>query len=64
MDKFEYRTFIYDTKSIMGGKVDPDFEHTLNQFGADGWELVSSVSTNQGNGFTKSIVSIFKRKLA
>lgn len=64
MEKFEYRTFIYNTEGWMGGKVDnKDFEMELNKLGLDGWELVSSVSTNQGNGYTRSIVSIFKRKI-
>lgn len=64
MEKFEYRTFIYDTEGWMGGKVDNrDFEMELNKLGLDGWELVSSVSTNHSYGQTRSIVSIFKRKI-
>jgi len=64
MEKFEYFTLIYNTEGIMGGKVDTsDFQNRLNVLGLEGWELVSSVSTNQGNGYTRSIVSIFKRKL-
>ncbi len=48
----------------MGGKVDSDhFRDELNRLGGDGWELVSCVSTNQGNGYTRSIVSVFKRKI-
>ena len=64
MEKFEDFTLVYDTDGIMGGKVDAnDFQNKLNKLGLEGWELVSSVSTNQGNGFTRSIVSIFKKKI-
>ena len=65
MEKFEYHTFIYDTAGFMGGKVDAnDFQDRLNMLGSQGWELVSSVTTNQGQGFTRSIVSVFKRKVS
>ena len=64
MAKFEYRTMTYDPKGIWGGKVDTqDFQERLNDLGAQGWELVSSVATAQSYGVTKSVVSIFKRKI-
>ncbi|HNY13539.1 MAG TPA: DUF4177 domain-containing protein [Oscillospiraceae bacterium] len=31
--------------------------------GEEGWELVSSTTTNQGEGYTRSMIFIFKRKL-
>lgn len=64
MEKFEYHTLIYNTEGFTGGKVDGnDFQNKLNALGSQGWELVSCVSTNQGNGFTRSIVSIFKKRI-
>jgi len=64
MAKFEYRTMVYDTHGMMGGKInEKDFQDKLNMFGENGWELVSSVATNQGNGYTRSIISIFKKKI-
>ena len=64
MAKFEYYTMIYDTKGWTGGVVHVgDFQNRLNVLGSNGWELVNSVSTNQSYGSTKSIVSIFKRKI-
>lgn len=64
MEKFEYNTYVYDTKGWMGGLIESqDFREALNNFGRDGWELVSSVSTTQGNGYTRSILCIFKRKI-
>lgn len=63
MEQYEYYTFIYDTKGFWGGSVDvSQFQNKLNDLGNDGWELVSSVSTNQSYGSSKSIVCIFKRK--
>ena len=63
MEKFEYRTMIYDPKGAWGGEVDRELEERLNALGSQGWELVSSVATAHAFGSTKSIVSIFKRKL-
>lgn len=63
MEKYEYHTFIYDTKGFLGGTVDADkFQNELNFLGNEGWELVSSISTAQSYGSSKSIVCIFKRK--
>ena len=64
MERFEYYTYIYDTEGFCGGKVRvEDFQTELNRLGNDGWELVSAVSTNQGNGYTRSIVCILKRRI-
>ena len=63
MDKYEYKVIAYDTKGLFGGKVDSrELESQLNQFGNDGWEMVSCTSSNQSYGSSKSIVFIFKRK--
>lgn len=63
MDKYEYKTLTYDTKGFWGGSVDAgQFQSELNILGNDGWELVSSISTTQSYGSSKSIVCIFKRK--
>ena len=62
MEKFEYRTMTYEAKGAWGGKVDSELEERLNALGSQGWELVSTVATNQ-IGSTNSLVSIFKRKV-
>jgi hypothetical protein len=63
MDKFEYKVIVYDTKGVFGGDVEAhQIENNLNVLGNDGWELVSSTSTNQSYGSSKSIVFVFKRK--
>lgn len=63
MDKYEYKTFVFDTKGVFGGIVDTSqFENALNVLGNDGWELVGSFSTAQAQGASKSIVCILKRR--
>ncbi len=63
MDKFEYKVIAYDTTGFFGGNVNTgELESRLDQLGNDGWEMVSSASTNQSYGSSKSLVFIFKRK--
>lgn len=62
MEKYQYDTYIYDTRGFSGGKVNAEeLCDELNRRGSAGWELVSSVSTNHADGPTRSIVFIFKR---
>lgn len=64
MEQYEYKTLYTDAKGVFGGKVDKyTFENELNQLGAEGWELVSTVPTAQSYGSTRWIISIFKRKI-
>lgn len=61
---YEYKTVSYNAKGILGGKVDAyEFELMLNQLGAEGWELVSSLASNTTHGQTSYIISIFKRMI-
>lgn len=65
MEKYEYYTYVYDTEGFSGGKINANkLGSEINQLGNLGWELVSSVSTNQANGYTRSIMCIFKRKIS
>ena len=64
MNRFEYKTVMYHPGGFGGGKVDPnDFQDTLNRLGYEGWELVSCIASNAGNGYTRDIISVFKRKV-
>lgn len=64
MEKFEYKTLFTDAKGMFGGKVDKyGLQGELNELGAQGWELVSSVPSAQSYGSTRWIISIFKRKI-
>ena len=64
MERFEYKTLLTDAKGFWGGEVDAvAFQNQLNELGAEGWELVNSVSTAQAQETTRWIVSILKRRL-
>lgn len=63
MKQYEYKTISTDAKGFLGGKVDIEsFEAQLNELGAQGWELVETLASNQDFGSTRYIVSIFKRE--
>lgn len=63
MDRFEYKTIKIETKGMMGGILPIDeWDRRLNALGAEGWELVSCFTTNQGNGYSREAVAVFKRK--
>lgn len=49
---------------FLGGQINASqFVNELNRLGNDGWELISSVSTNQDFGSSRNIICIFKRKI-
>ena len=63
MTQYEYKVFTYNTKGVFGGKIkNRELESQLNMFGNEGWEMVSSTSSNQSYGASKSLVFIFKRE--
>ncbi|AJS60008.1 DUF4177 domain-containing protein [Paenibacillus sp. IHBB 10380] len=63
MDQWEYKTIKYKTIGFLGGKVDEEqFEEDLNQYGFDGWELVSCFDTSNMQGQTVEVIIVFKRK--
>lgn len=62
MTRYEYCLKKYDGKGLLGGKIDlTEVEADLNRMGAEGWELVSMLGTNQEMGSTRWIVATFKR---
>lgn len=64
MTHWEYKTLEFEAKGFwVGGIVDTDLlNDELNKVGADGWELVSMVNTNQYQGASRKIIAVFKRK--
>jgi hypothetical protein len=65
MRRFEYRTVKCDIggKWFSAAEFDPGtLDVVLNSHGQQGWELVSSIDTNQG-GTSRYLVLIFKREL-
>lgn len=66
--RWEYATLVYEPErnSLFdpGGDVDQSgLDVELNGWGAEGWELVSAVDTNDRSGGTRLILFVFKRPL-
>lgn len=60
---WEYRTLKYATGGFLGGKIDEqEFQDELNEYGSQGWELVSCFDTSQSQGASRDIIVVFKRK--
>lgn len=63
MEKWEYVSIKVETKGFIGGILEiEDFDYQLNKLGEDGWELVSCFSTNAGQGTSREVIAVFKRK--
>lgn len=64
MERWEYKTLTFKTGGFWGGKVDKlEFQEQLNLYGREGWELVSCFDTSQGQGASRDVVAVFKRRL-
>lgn len=62
MQKWEYKTLKIKTHGFFGGKIDEeDLEAQLNEYGEDGWEVVSCFDTNQSEGSSLNVVIVMKR---
>ena len=61
--KFEYSTVVFDTTSFfVGSAMDHDaFNQKLNDYGAQGWELVNALALDRMRGSTYEVVAVFKR---
>ncbi len=63
MEQWEYLSVKFETTGFSGGILDlADFDRQLNQYGKDGWELVSPFTTNQAQGATRFVIAVLKRK--
>lgn len=63
MIQWEYRTLEFETTGFAGGLLDVrDFNSTLNEYGSDGWELVSCFDTNQSHGASRRVIAVLKRQ--
>jgi hypothetical protein len=67
---WEYRTVSFGASSgywpfAAGGDVEEnEICASLNRLGRDGWELVSTLDTNDVRGQTRMVVCILKRPIA
>jgi hypothetical protein len=62
--KWEYKTIKLKTKGMLGGNFDErELDDMMNEYGSQGWELVSGFDTNQAYGQSRDVVIIFKRQI-
>ena len=62
--QWEYQTVKLNVKGTWGVSFDLDqTQEFTNRLGSQGWELVSAFAVNEGAGYTKEVVFIFKRAL-
>ena len=61
---YEYKSFYIKSKGLLNEYMDPEeIETVLNEYGAEGWELVSSLITNTHNAGSTDLLLILKRPL-
>jgi hypothetical protein len=57
-----YTTAKFETTGLTRTKFDEEaFDTKLNEYGRQGWELVSVFDTNAGDGGTRFVLAVFKR---
>lgn len=63
MKNWEYKVIEFDPKGVFGGLLELDeVEKTLNELGSQGWEVISTITTNEGAGRTKKVIYTLKRE--
>jgi len=63
LERWEYTSIKVETKGFMGGILETeDFDYKLNNLGEQGWELVSCLTTSSGQGTTREVVAVLKRR--
>jgi hypothetical protein len=64
MKKFEYKMLEIPARGFWGRRIDSqEVVEKLNEFGRQGWEVVSSFDTNAWRGGSWDIIVILKREL-
>jgi hypothetical protein len=58
MQRWEYHIINIRSENY---RLDPNATEKLDQFGAEGWELVGLTSVNFKSGATDNIAMVFKR---
>ena len=60
--EWEYKSLQLDVAGWLAPKVEStEMDLAMNHLGRDGWQLVSVLDLNKGQGMTSSIVLLFKR---
>jgi len=61
--KFEYKCLLFESTGVLGGQLNlADLEKTLNEYGAEGWEVVSIIDTEHAKGRSRETVVTMKRQ--
>lgn len=64
MNKFEYKTLVYETSGWYAAKIDTaHFDVKLNELAKEGWELDKCFPLTESYGKTRDIIFIFKREV-
>jgi len=62
MIKFAYKILEIPVGGIWGGRVNTqEVVNKLNEFGRQGWEVISSVDTTMWRGASRNLIVILKR---
>lgn len=62
MTQWEYRVVQFQPKGFFGSVIDhQEMADFLNERGAEGWELVSTLDTNAYKGGTRDVLIFLKR---
>lgn len=63
MEKWEYLSSKFQLEGSFGGVLDiKNFNMELNRLGDEGWELISTISTNAAYGKSREIIAVLKRR--
>ena len=63
MPKFEYKTVVLGFKGGFFTKGLPDIQTSLNEQGADGWQLKQIILPSSQMGTSDSIVAVLERQV-
>lgn len=60
--QWEYKSLLINVSAWLGPKIDTEgLDEVLNNYGANGWELVSAFDVNRYHGETGALMVMFKR---
>lgn len=61
--KFEYATLVMDTgPGLAAPRLNQqDLYDRLNEYGAEGWDLVTIFTVTRSDGLTDQVTAVFKR---
>ena len=62
--RWQYLTVQINVAGLLGPRVNiKEVGEAFDRYGEDGWELVSALDINRGEGSSSEIIAFFKRPL-